>query len=449
MRIWLEPDLTPAQALEKKKELEKVKKANDEGWVAYLHKGRAVITTRKREPRELWEAVDIIACVETWETQSTTGIAIPGFRRVATVCNEKKKKQGRGFRGIVVWGRSELDMEMEVVITDNQKQFVCLQLGKKGGGTDSYYLVVTYFAPWKAPVYSYLAGGEDPFSAPTKAVLELRGKGQVWILGYFNGRTCMEQGVNIPEIGRSVWRSDEEEVWTRFTVSRKGRSRGGRRLQLEQLRRTLFARAVLDHSQRGRVEEVGISKVLMEVALVVFGDVDRKTKTWFNEECENLRKQALACSSEDSFEAFKVYRKAVRMRKRRHLQEQQHILEEELKKEPRSFWLRLRPNGTRAELDQNELAGYVKSLYYFPNTQGMPEPSGFGCLFSREDVERELGRMQNGKAADLEGLRVELLRWGGPAVSRILTQQLNEAGLPVGSEVGLPGAIAGRLAYDA
>ncbi|KAL3677246.1 hypothetical protein R1sor_027194 [Riccia sorocarpa] len=49
LRIWVDPDLTPAQALDKRKELEKVKKANDEGWVAFLRDGKAVITTRQRE----------------------------------------------------------------------------------------------------------------------------------------------------------------------------------------------------------------------------------------------------------------------------------------------------------------------------------------------------------------------------------------------------------------
>ncbi|KAL3696403.1 hypothetical protein R1sor_010479 [Riccia sorocarpa] len=51
-RIWLESDLTPAQAIEKKKELDKVRKANEDGWIAYLHEGRAVITTRRREKKD-------------------------------------------------------------------------------------------------------------------------------------------------------------------------------------------------------------------------------------------------------------------------------------------------------------------------------------------------------------------------------------------------------------
>ncbi|KAL3677281.1 hypothetical protein R1sor_027229 [Riccia sorocarpa] len=48
-RIWLDMDLTPAQQVQKKEELQKVKEAIADGWVAYLKEGCAVITTRKRE----------------------------------------------------------------------------------------------------------------------------------------------------------------------------------------------------------------------------------------------------------------------------------------------------------------------------------------------------------------------------------------------------------------
>ncbi|KAL3686331.1 hypothetical protein R1sor_008905 [Riccia sorocarpa] len=47
--IWLDPDLTPMQAEEKRHELKKVKEAVSAGWIAYLCDGKAVITTRKRE----------------------------------------------------------------------------------------------------------------------------------------------------------------------------------------------------------------------------------------------------------------------------------------------------------------------------------------------------------------------------------------------------------------
>ncbi|KAL3696572.1 hypothetical protein R1sor_010648 [Riccia sorocarpa] len=48
-RLWLDPDLTPIQAEHKRKELQKVKEAQAEGWIAYLREGQAVITFRRRE----------------------------------------------------------------------------------------------------------------------------------------------------------------------------------------------------------------------------------------------------------------------------------------------------------------------------------------------------------------------------------------------------------------
>ncbi|KAL3696389.1 hypothetical protein R1sor_010465 [Riccia sorocarpa] len=48
-KVWLDPDLTPSQAADKRVELTKVMQAVEEGWVAFLRDGRAVITTRRRE----------------------------------------------------------------------------------------------------------------------------------------------------------------------------------------------------------------------------------------------------------------------------------------------------------------------------------------------------------------------------------------------------------------
>lgn len=47
-RIWLDDDLTPAQAQAKRAELEKVKIAKEQGWIAFLRNGQAVITQKKK-----------------------------------------------------------------------------------------------------------------------------------------------------------------------------------------------------------------------------------------------------------------------------------------------------------------------------------------------------------------------------------------------------------------
>jgi hypothetical protein len=48
-RIWLDDDLTPTQVQTRRIELEKVKTARDQGWVAYLQNGQAVVTQRKKD----------------------------------------------------------------------------------------------------------------------------------------------------------------------------------------------------------------------------------------------------------------------------------------------------------------------------------------------------------------------------------------------------------------
>ena len=48
-RIWLDDDLTPTQVQARKIELDKVRVAKDQGLVAYLRNGQAVVTQRKRD----------------------------------------------------------------------------------------------------------------------------------------------------------------------------------------------------------------------------------------------------------------------------------------------------------------------------------------------------------------------------------------------------------------
>src|SRR5436305_14916147 len=46
-RIWLDDDLTPLQVQAKKVELEKLKAAKEQGFVAYMRNGKALITQTK------------------------------------------------------------------------------------------------------------------------------------------------------------------------------------------------------------------------------------------------------------------------------------------------------------------------------------------------------------------------------------------------------------------
>ncbi|KAL3696397.1 hypothetical protein R1sor_010474 [Riccia sorocarpa] len=48
-KLWLDSDLTPLQAEERKKEVQKVREATQAGWIAFMREDKAVITTKKRE----------------------------------------------------------------------------------------------------------------------------------------------------------------------------------------------------------------------------------------------------------------------------------------------------------------------------------------------------------------------------------------------------------------
>ncbi|KAL3687822.1 hypothetical protein R1sor_014131 [Riccia sorocarpa] len=84
-KIWLDPDLTRAQAEDKKKELVK----------------------------DLWTSADVIILTETWEYCETSGITIPEFSRVAAVWNMKRFCRGRGFGGIAIYIRQNLGLDFE------------------------------------------------------------------------------------------------------------------------------------------------------------------------------------------------------------------------------------------------------------------------------------------------------------------------------------------------
>lgn len=49
LKIWIDDDLTPTQWQARKLELEKVRKAQGEGWIAYLRDGQAIITNKKKD----------------------------------------------------------------------------------------------------------------------------------------------------------------------------------------------------------------------------------------------------------------------------------------------------------------------------------------------------------------------------------------------------------------
>ncbi|KAL3686390.1 hypothetical protein R1sor_008964 [Riccia sorocarpa] len=132
-RISLDPDLTMAQAEEKRKELQKVKAAAADRW-------------------DLWRDADLVAFVETWEWGEEVSLTVPGFFQVVALRN-KKKKRGRGHGGIAIWTREGLGLDVSVETIDVRKQFVGLRIRKGESDPGSIFLFITYFPPSGSLVY--------------------------------------------------------------------------------------------------------------------------------------------------------------------------------------------------------------------------------------------------------------------------------------------------------
>ncbi|KAL3701880.1 hypothetical protein R1sor_019902 [Riccia sorocarpa] len=198
--LWLDPDLTPLQVEDRKKEIQKVKEASSAGLIAYMRDGR---TTS-----------DLLALVETWEVCGKA-VTFPGFTHLETLWNERKNSRGRGFGDVGVWVRDGSGLRVEVEKTDYRKQFLCLKLFTKKCATPAF-LFVAYYAPLGAPIYKRLGSGEDPLSALTEAVIAVHELGPVWVLGNFNSRVGDAQSLEVNEEGVAVWRnSDADESWCR------------------------------------------------------------------------------------------------------------------------------------------------------------------------------------------------------------------------------------------
>ncbi|KAL3677233.1 hypothetical protein R1sor_027181 [Riccia sorocarpa] len=308
-KIWLDPDLTRAQAEDKKKELVKVREATNDGWIAYLRDGRAVVT-------DLWTSADVIILTETWEYRETSGITIPEFSRVAAVWNKKRFCRGRGFGGIAIYIRQNLGLDFEVECLDPEKHFIGLRFGSDN---TLAFLFAAYYPPWDSPSYSAdMREGDGPMLHLAKEILKIKDLGPVWVCGDFNSRSRTAQGIPVEEVGEVPWHQEMTVPWARIS------------------------------------EDTGVNRLT------------------------------------------------------------EHFLRLELMRDPELFWKRMRPERRKSELGLGELRDYVRKLYFFPGMESMPISNGAACEFTEAEVARELARLGSGKALDLKGLSIEMLRWGGP-----------------------------------
>ncbi|KAL3696407.1 hypothetical protein R1sor_010483 [Riccia sorocarpa] len=206
----------------------------------------------------------------------------------------------------------------------------------------------------------------------------------------------------------------------------KGKSRGATKLYLDRAKRHQYEDEVTKRLGSLPMESEVVSRLLKQVASQVFPSQKAVDKSWFDDSCRALRQLTLACTNEDRHTAYRKYKNFARAKKKRWLQERHVTLKEELFKNPQTFWRRLRSPMAPTAVDSQDLYSYLEKLYAGPVTVSpvTKEPT---CIFSEAEVLRELNRMDSGKAADLEGLFIELLKWGGEQLLQILTRMLNQS----------------------
>ncbi|KAL3677048.1 hypothetical protein R1sor_026996 [Riccia sorocarpa] len=401
----------------------------------------------------LWKELDIFALAETWECSDEASVEILGFVRIVAVWNKKRFQRGRGFGGLAIWSRNRLGVKITVAHVDARKQFICLQLQE---GRSKGFLVFTYFAPLGSPAYVALEEGADPLFELTRKVCRWSEEGPVWLAGDFNSRSMSMHGVAVQELGSQLWkRAGSDEVLERVSED-EGRNNltnffmqfvnscgltilNGSRKTLKSVcpvreDRRLYESEMERQVGSGELSSEEITSLMLSTARKVFGKPRSRGKSWFDDHCVEARRKAISASDPERVAAHKSYRNLVRMKKLRFLAERQLVLANELMQNPASFWRRLRPHRVEAALVDADLQQYVRQLYYFPETMGMAYSPRTWCSFSKPEVEKVLGSLCTGKAADILGLTAELLKWGGAGLIRVITQKMNKArkeGFPV------------------
>ncbi|KAL3693705.1 hypothetical protein R1sor_007356 [Riccia sorocarpa] len=146
-----------------------------------------------------------------------------------------------------------------------------------------------------------------------------------------------------------------------------------------------------DHSDN----MVKISEFLVSMA----GKVRHKSKDqpWFTSECSQARQKAISSPPEVKHEEFRAYKNLIKAKRREFVRKQQLLLAEELSREPRLFWTRLKTKQKGSELGDQELLGYVGRLYSFNDVEVMPYPEGPTCLFSVQEIPYALLLAETGR----------------------------------------------------
>ena len=212
--------------------------------------------------------------------------------------------------------------------------------------------------------------------------------------------------------------------------SRQAKKSQGQRLILDSSKMDLF-RLEVESLLSTKSNMLDLVEVVAKASTRVFStrlcSKHKQGKEWYDKECIEARKKAIAQEGDHKLLALRRYSTLTKQKKRRFLRQHQQVLCKEFEECPQLFWKRLQARKGGSCLAQDALVSYVESLYYFPDAQAMPLEVGDAIQFSEKEISSQLSRMQNGKAIDIHGLSLELLQWGGSRLLSSLTSGLNQA----------------------
>ncbi|KAL3677295.1 hypothetical protein R1sor_027243 [Riccia sorocarpa] len=165
-----------------------------------------------------------------------------------------------------------------------------------------------------------------------------------------------------------------------------------------------------------------VTKTLLLVAGRVFGRTRPFRNQWFDQTCQEARRKAIEASEEERQEVHRSYRNLIKAKKRQFLRVQQEEMTVEFFQEPWRFWQRLKPARVAPKLEEAKLQSYLAQLYHFLEVEGVPPAARPFCQFSEEDVSNELRGLGTRKDADIFGLTMELILWGGDQLLGLVTK---------------------------
>ncbi|KAL3677237.1 hypothetical protein R1sor_027185 [Riccia sorocarpa] len=154
-------------------------------------------------------------------------------------------------------------------------------------------------------------------------------------------------------------------------------------------------------------DPTGVTNVLLASAKRALSRNRTRENTWFDEECRSVRNTAMQ-TVDGRHVAFRNYKNLVKRKRRTFTRQQQVRFEEELMKTPRLFWSRLSSTRKPSELSDSILREYVTDLYFVPGAGQMAQADST-CTFEEEEVSKALREMKSGKAADIDGVTLEIV----------------------------------------